>query len=178
MGSSPCQNWQSVPISNPKPNLYNINTHTKFGENPLTGGRTIDEQTDGRTDERTHGRTHGRPTWNHNSQPLSCDRVWIWIHLGVHNLTLHGQSGKEYYKHVVLQVSSRSNNKQGPCNVHRFPVIIIGIKHGFHALTFARSRGRCWKPRPEAAVFNTSQGTWRMLMHWKTMFDRYYCINL
>ena len=47
----------------------------------------------------------------------------------------------------------------------------------FHALTFARSRGRFWKPRPEAAVFNTSQGTWRMLMHWKSMFDRYYCIK-
>ena len=24
---------------------------------------------------------------------------------------------------------------------------------------------------------NTSQGTWRMLMHWKTMFNRYYCIK-
>ena len=47
----------------------------------------------------------------------------------------------------------------------------------FHALTFARSRGRCWKPRPKAAAFNTSKGTWRMLMHWKTMFDRYYCIK-
>ena len=44
----------------------------------------------------------------------------------------------------------------------------------FHALTFARSRGRWWKPRLEAEVFNTHQGTWRMLMHWKTMFDRYY----
>ena len=47
----------------------------------------------------------------------------------------------------------------------------------FHALTFARSRGRCWKPRPEAAVFNTSLGTWQMLMHWKTMFSCYYCIK-
>ena len=47
----------------------------------------------------------------------------------------------------------------------------------FHALTFARSPGRCWKPRPNAAVFNTSQGTWRMLMHWKTMFECYYCIK-
>ena len=47
----------------------------------------------------------------------------------------------------------------------------------FHALTFARSLGRCWKLRPLAAVFNTSQGTWRMLMHWKTMFNRYYCIK-
>ena len=47
----------------------------------------------------------------------------------------------------------------------------------FHALTFARPRGRCWKPRPVAAVFNTSLGTWRMLMHWKPMFDRYYSIK-
>ena len=47
----------------------------------------------------------------------------------------------------------------------------------FHALTFTRSRGRCWKPRPEAAVFNTSLGTWRVLLHRKNMFDRYYCIN-
>ena len=30
----------------------------------------------------------------------------------------------------------------------------------FHALTFARSGGRCWKPRP----------------NWKTMSDRCYCI--
>ena len=38
----------------------------------------------------------------------------------------------------------------------------------FNALTFARSLGRCWKPRPSASVFNTSHGTWRMLMHEKT----------
>ena len=31
--------------------------------------------------------------------------------------------------------------------VHQFN---IEIKHGFHALTFASSRGRCWKPRPKA----------------------------
>ena len=47
----------------------------------------------------------------------------------------------------------------------------------FQPLTFARSRGRCWKPRPKAVIFNTSQRTWRMLMHWKTMFDHYYCIK-
>ena len=34
----------------------------------------------------------------------------------------------------------------------------------FQALTITRSRGTYWKPRPEAAIFNTSQGTWRMLM--------------
>ena len=56
-------------------------------------------------------------------------------------------------------------------------ITIYGSNMVFHALTFARSRGRCWKPRPEAAVFNTSLGTWRMLMHWKTMFDCYNCIK-
>ena len=37
----------------------------------------------------------------------------------------------------------------------------------FNALTFARSLGRCWKTWPSASVFNTSQGTWWMLMHEK-----------
>ena len=26
--------WRNLPISQPKPNLYNINAHTKFGKNP------------------------------------------------------------------------------------------------------------------------------------------------
>ena len=37
----------------------------------------------------------------------------------------------------------------------------------FNAVTFARSLGRCWKPWPLALVFNTSLGTWWMLMHEK-----------
>ena len=40
----------------------------------------------------------------------------------------------------------------------------------FYALTFARSWGRCCKPRPKAELFNISRGTWQTLMHWKTMF--------
>ena len=48
----------------------------------------------------------------------------------------------------------------------------IGIKHDFHSLTFARSRGRC-----SPSVFNISRGSLRMLMNDKIMFDRYYCIN-
>ena len=47
----------------------------------------------------------------------------------------------------------------------------IAIEHVFfNALTFARSLGRCWKPRLSASVFNTSlgfHGTWRMLMYEK-----------
>ena len=47
----------------------------------------------------------------------------------------------------------------------------------FHSLTFARSRGRCRKPRLKAEVFNNSLGIWQTLMHWKTMFDPVIAIN-
>ena len=78
----------------------------------------------------------------------------------------HMLIGKAQISHRVWSGSPLSTNR-----------IITGINMVFHALTFARSRGRCWKPRPKASVFNTSQGTWRLLMHWKTMFGRYYCIK-
>ena len=29
------KNWQNLPISNPKPDLHNINAYIKFGENPF-----------------------------------------------------------------------------------------------------------------------------------------------
>ena len=45
----------------------------------------------------------------------------------------------------------------------------IGIKHDFSCINIRQV--------PSASVFNTSQGTWRIFMHWKTMFDRYYCIK-
>ena len=48
-------------------------------------------------------------------------------------------------------------------------LIIIGIKHGFSWINICQV--------PAAAVFNTSLWIWRMLMHWKTMFDCYYCIK-
>ena len=43
--------WQNLPISNPKPDLHNINAHTKFGENPLMFTQVIirKRKTDGRT---------------------------------------------------------------------------------------------------------------------------------
>ena len=68
MGVSQADNsikiWRNLPISNPKPDLHNINAHTKFGENPLmftqviirkrkTDGRTYDERMDRQTDTRT-----------------------------------------------------------------------------------------------------------------------------
>ena len=55
--------------------------------------------------------------------------------------------------------------------------ITIGIKHGFSCINIRQVHERCWEPRPKATVFNISQGTWWMLMHWKTMFDRYHCIK-
>ena len=54
-------------------------------------------------------------------------------------------------------------------------VHIIGIKHGFSCINIRQVPREVSKT--EAAVFNTSLGSWRMLMHWKTMFDRYYYIK-
>ena len=73
---------------------------------------------------------------------------------------------------------------------------IIGIKHGCSCInirqvpwevlkTEASGLGFQHLPRDLAnvnalipvSVFNTSHGTWRMLMHCKTMFDCFYCIK-
>ena len=69
--------WWNLPISNPKPDLHNINAHTKFGENPLKFTQVIihKQNTDRWTDRRTYnwwtdGQTHKCPTWNHNKTRL------------------------------------------------------------------------------------------------------------
>ena len=51
----------------------------------------------------------------------------------------------------------------------------IGIKHDFSCMNIRQVPREVLKT--EAAVFNTSLWTWRMLMHWKTMLDHYYCIK-
>ena len=52
------KNWRNLPISNPKPDLHNINAHTKFGENPLCllklsseNKKRMDGQMNGLTDD-------------------------------------------------------------------------------------------------------------------------------
>ena len=61
MGVSQADNsmkiWKNLPISNPKPDLHNINAHTKFGENPLMCTQVIiwKRKMDGRMDGRTDG---------------------------------------------------------------------------------------------------------------------------
>ena len=61
MGVSQADNsvktWWNLPISIPKPDLHNINAHTKFGENPLMFTQVIiwkrkrDRWTDRHTDD-------------------------------------------------------------------------------------------------------------------------------
>ena len=60
---------RNLPISNPKPDLHNINAHNKFGENPLmfTQGIIRKQNTDGQTDRTTDGRTD---TQTSNVKPL------------------------------------------------------------------------------------------------------------
>ena len=67
MGISRADNFvkilRNLPIKNPKPDLHNINAHTKFDENPLMfssyhpetkNGRTDGRMMDGRMDTRTN----------------------------------------------------------------------------------------------------------------------------
>ena len=63
------------------------------------------------------------------------------------------------------QNSARNNAKCSKC--FQFSCNNSDWTCFFNALTFARSLGRCWKPWPSASVFNTSHGSWRMLMHEK-----------
>ena len=48
--------WRNLPISNPKPDLHNINAHTKFGENPLIFTQVIIRKQ--KTDGWTDGHTN------------------------------------------------------------------------------------------------------------------------
>ena len=70
------KNWRNLLINNPKPNLYNINTHNEFCENPLIFTQVIVwkriyRQSDGRT---TDWRTFLQidTYWNKNWSNL-CD---------------------------------------------------------------------------------------------------------
>ena len=65
--------WRNLPISNPKPDLHNINAHTKFDDNPLMFTQIIirKRKTDGRMDRQMDK----QPTWNHNTPPLLCGGV-------------------------------------------------------------------------------------------------------
>ena len=106
--------WWNLPFSNPKPDLHNINAHTKFGENPLMftqviirkrkmDGRMDVRQTDGQTD----GLTHGIPTWNHNTPPLLCVKcryliVRWWWRFGVLHPYQHYMSYPDNVKVIMI----------------------------------------------------------------------------
>ena len=55
---TPVKNLRNLPINNPKPDLYNINAHTEFGENPLSFTQVI-------VRKRKYGRTYDRRTDEH-----------------------------------------------------------------------------------------------------------------
>ena len=50
-----------MPISNPKPDLYNINAHTKFGENPVIFTHSCPETKIWTDTRRTDGHTDNQP---------------------------------------------------------------------------------------------------------------------
>ena len=78
--------------------------------------------------------------------------------------------------HLIKRYEKQEKYSAGcPATLEKKLYFSIGIKHGFSCINICQVPWEVLKT--EAFVFNTSQGNWRMLMHWKTMFDRYYCIK-
>ena len=88
---------------------------------------------------------HGYATFNMPIVRGNCDRET--------SVTRRNKIVQEITQNVANIFSFLYNNSDRTCF--------------FNALTFDRSLRRCWKPRPPASVFNTSLGTWRMLLHKK-----------
>ena len=78
---------------------------------------------------------------------------------------VHRNCVREKINEKAKQNSARNNAKCSKC--FQFLCNNSDRTWFFNALTFGRSLGRCWKPRPPASVFSTSHGTWRMLMNEK-----------
>ena len=53
----------------------------------------------------------------------------------------------------------------------------IGTKHGFSCINIRQVPWEMLRPEAEGRGFQHLPRTWQMLMHWKTMFDCYYCIK-
>ena len=82
-GQITVNNWQNLPINNPKPELYNINAHTNYGENPLTFTQDIIlKRKYGWTDNR---RTDGTNTQTANMIPKYPATIVWW---GINHKTL------------------------------------------------------------------------------------------
>ena len=76
-----------------------------------------------------------------------------------------------YISEKAKQNSARNNGKCSKC--FQFLCNNRDWTWFFNALTFPRSLGRCWKPRPPASVFNTSLRDLANVNVWKTTFDPY-----
>ena len=63
--------WWNLAISIPKPDLHNINAHTKFGENPLMFTQVIIQKRN--TDGRRDGWTTDWPTDRHTD--IQCETI-------------------------------------------------------------------------------------------------------
>ena len=71
-----CQKLTNFPISSPKPDLHNINAHTKFSENSLKFTEAIiQKQKYWQTDIQQTDGGMDRPMWYHNTLPRLCGRV-------------------------------------------------------------------------------------------------------
>ena len=102
-------------------------------------------------------------------------RLWVIVRgeavlTSTHNLCFEQKFRSRDIGEMAKQNNAKNNAKCSKC--FQFLCNNSDRTWFFNTLTFARSLGRCWKPRPSASVFNTSHGTWRMLMHEKQCLIR------
>ena len=125
-----------------------------------------EEQTTTKEDGKLTSENKAERQLNNSYTHPNCVYITIGIKHGFNALTFARSRGRCW--NMVFQCI---NIRQVPWEVLKTEAFGLGFQHlpldlaNVNAWTFARSLGRCWKPRPS------------LLMHWKNMFDRYYCIK-
>ena len=106
------KNWRNSPISNPKPDLHNINTHTKFEENPVmftqviiqkrkTNGRTYDWLTDRRTDSHTDVQHETIIPRHYHALHEAVSFTYLYIKHPIDHLSVRNKSTAIYMNNIA-----------------------------------------------------------------------------
>ena len=91
--------------------------------------------------------------------------LWVLIEVllvSTHNVCFCGEIRKKYYVETPLLSGALCHRKEKYANN-------IRIKHSFSCINIRQV--------PWEVLKTEAEGTWRMLMHWKNIFYRYYCIK-
>ena len=96
--------WWNLPISNPKPDLLNVNAYTKFGENPLLFTQVI-------VQKRKYGRGSGQIT------PSKIEEICpLAIPNQISTISMHTPSLMKIHWCLLKLSSGNKKRRDGPTN--------------------------------------------------------------